>query len=304
LIPYFYNVFGLNIQSDIELPELNSSSPRIPDAIIRIGNIPEHLNEITSSGALYETSRADFLFKIKSVAKYRVTNGNLILIKPERGSLVEDVRLFLYGSIFGALLHQKGILPLHGSAVIYEEEAIAFIGHSASGKSTLAASLAIQGHQVIADDITAVAKKHDGNFEIYPGIPYLKLWKDVVSQLNFPNNLKKLRPGIEKYKFVLSQNLINTSFPFTKVIILDHHNNNDFKISRITGAKKLNLLKTHTYRFNYVEGLGQSKVQFQNLSNLSQKIDLYTISRPIAPLKINELWSLIEQEILHSNDSG
>ena len=64
-----------------------------------------------------------------------------------------DVRLFLLGSVWGALALQRGLLPLHASAVGRGRTVHAFTGPPGAGKSTLAAALAARGYPLFTDDM-------------------------------------------------------------------------------------------------------------------------------------------------------
>lgn len=90
------------------------------------------------------------------------------------------MRLFLLGSAFGALLHQRGLLPLHANAVEIDGRAFAFMGPSGAGKSTLAAWFHRQGDSVIADDVCVVGFGGDGRSFAAPGLPRLRLWAEAL----------------------------------------------------------------------------------------------------------------------------
>ena len=66
--------------------------------------------------------------------------GNRISFSPAAGAEETAVRLYLLGTCMGALLFQRKLLPLHGSAVVINGKAYAFVGDSGAGKSTLAAA--------------------------------------------------------------------------------------------------------------------------------------------------------------------
>src|SRR6185436_17962029 len=67
------------------------------------------------------------------------------------------VGFHLVRSVTGAVLQQRGLLPLHASALLLGAGAIALLGPSRAGKSTLAAALARRGHPVLADDVVPVS---------------------------------------------------------------------------------------------------------------------------------------------------
>ena len=110
-------------------------------------------------------------------------NGSEITIEPTKDATSEELQLFLIGSVFGALIHQRGMLPIHGSAVLFKGKAVVFTGVSGAGKSTLAMGLAQRGYSVLADDISVITKRADNTPVLYPGYPQMKLWGDSLDKL-------------------------------------------------------------------------------------------------------------------------
>ena len=89
-------------------------------------------------------------------------DGNQIVIDAAPDATDRNVRLFLLGSALGALLHQRGLLPLHANAIDLGGGAVAFSGHSGAGKSTIAAWFHDRGHRILADDVCVVGFDQSG----------------------------------------------------------------------------------------------------------------------------------------------
>src|SRR5207244_417714 len=84
-----------------------------------------------------------------------VTGGNLVDFEaaPEAD---DAARLVLLGSCTGALLYQRGLIPLHANAVVTPRGgAVLIAGRIGAGKSTTTLSLLRMGHRLLADDISA-----------------------------------------------------------------------------------------------------------------------------------------------------
>ena len=121
------------------------------------------------------------LLVVDKTARYFVADGSRIVVQPEEGASSRNVRLFLLGSAFGLLLHQRGLLPLHANAVEIDGRAVAFAGGPGAGKSTLAAWFSDRGFALIADDVAVI------DFEgktpiIQPGLPRLRLWERAIER--------------------------------------------------------------------------------------------------------------------------
>ena len=118
--PSDYQVFGLRIRSEVPLPELFPAlGDGDADVTIRRGSIAavDGVSGVRSEdGAL--------LLTVPDVGRYRIEGGHEIIVDPNTGVPERNVRLYLLGSAFGALLHQRGLLPLHANAVEIDFEPI------------------------------------------------------------------------------------------------------------------------------------------------------------------------------------
>lgn len=296
--PYTYKTFGLKIESEIELPELQEKAFSRADISIRWGQNPDNLPNPIKSGAMYQAGRDDFLFRLNSVGSYRVKKGSLITVNRLNEATDEEVRLFLFGSAFGALIHQRGLLALHSSAVVKDGKAYLISGISGAGKSSLAAILMNRNFSFLADDISVIDIE-DGNPVVYPGIPHLKLWKDVIKKMGEEDaGFPPVREQILKYRKPAGSEFADKKTHIDKIIILSYKNSSGFEINEIKGADKFNHLKNNTYRLQYLIGLEKTKHHFKLVTQLANTCPMYHVLRPTSPLLLNELADFVEQKLI------
>ena len=110
---YYY--LGMNIESCMQLPELSVGLRGELDVEIRFGKVPEMLPDATSTGVRYQAAPGRLLFHVDEVASFLICDGQEIIIEFVQPLDEDSVRLFLLGTSFGALLQQRGVLPLHGT---------------------------------------------------------------------------------------------------------------------------------------------------------------------------------------------
>jgi hypothetical protein len=111
---------------------------------------------------------------------------------------IDDAVTYLLGPVMGFVLRLRGTVALHASAVCIEDYAFVLCGESEAGKSTTVAALALAGHAVLAEDISAIHPGAEG-FRVQPGYPRVCLWPDSVQALlGARDALPALTPTWEK----------------------------------------------------------------------------------------------------------
>ncbi|MBA3512360.1 hypothetical protein [Sphingomonas sp.] len=247
-----YSVFGLRLQSDLQLPELlEADASSRSQVTVRVGKVPD----APAPGPGPHPTDGGLLLVIDEVACYFVKDGSEIIVEPEPDVPDANVRLFLLGSAMGALLHQRGLLPLHANAVEVEGRAYAFMGESGAGKSTMAAWFHDRGFRIVADDVCVVDFADGARAQIRPGISRLRLWRDTLDatgrdaadhQRSFFGD-----DAPDKYDVPLARPCsTDEAIPLAAVYLLER--GESLAIEPLTGLVAAEAIFANTYRGAYV----------------------------------------------------
>jgi hypothetical protein len=281
-----YRVFGLKVRSEIPLPELfPDKSDDLPQVTIRQGSLGPKGEE---SGL-----RADgeaLLLTIPDIARYRVNGGSEILVDVEPDAPERNVRLFLLGSAFGALLHQRGLLPLHANAIDVDGRAVAFMGESGAGKSTLAAWFHDRGFPVIADDVCVVSFGFDGRPYTAPGLPRLRLWADALQLMGRDlQGLSRSFLNDEHEKFDVPMDAASAAcsqVPLAAIYLLDR--GPEFSIVPLRGLEAADAVFANTYRGEYLAKTSGQKQHWESAVRLVRGTPVFRAIREWDPTALEE----------------
>lgn len=279
-----YAAFGLRVRSELPLPELlpaDIPSGTLPAVEIRLGSAGTVPEEARLNGPTFTAAPDDFLHEVPGVARYRVRKGEEIIVEPCAGGTPQLVRLFLLGTPFGALCHQRGLLPLHASAIEVGGRCIAFAGFSGAGKSTLAAFLAERGYPVICDDICGVTLDEHGHPLVWPGVQRLKLWRDALDALHRDaGTLEPARNGIAKYQVAIERRPDQRSLPLSRVYVLrESRIAAPESIHRLTGSRAFDAIIAHTFRRRLAASLGTPQSYFANVAAVVKQVPIHLVGR-------------------------
>jgi len=88
---YTYQIYGLIIKCEIEIPELcvYREENGNYDVIISFGSTPRYINQPIFVAKYWQISKKEFYMNIKDVGHYYVSNGASIIVEPEEGSDME-----------------------------------------------------------------------------------------------------------------------------------------------------------------------------------------------------------------------
>jgi len=298
LFPYhYYKVYGLNIRSSLEFIELTAGE-ETTDVTIDFGTFPDHIENPVFAGVRYEVGNNQFLLKVDGVARFLVEKGQSIVIDRTEGGSDNEIRLFLLGSAISALIHQRGLLPIHGSAVVINNQAVIFSGISGAGKSTLAAGFLQRGYKLLADDICVISLDETGRPIVHPGYPQMKLWADSMEKLGHKTNkYRNVRTGLKKYALPLPSEFQDQSLLLKGVYIISTKNTDGIDLNALKGIEKFNMLKNNTYRLSFLLGIGIPAAHFKHITAISQHCFVKSIERPSRGFHLGELMDAIERDV-------
>jgi hypothetical protein len=133
------------------------------------------------SGVLWRAAPGRLLLEVPDVARYLVSDGNLVEIEPCGAATAGEVRRFLRMTPTAALYLQRGIPVLHAAvAADPAGHAIVLAGASSVGKSVLLAALVQRGWGLLTDDLAPVTLDAAGVPVAMPTWPEMILWPDAV----------------------------------------------------------------------------------------------------------------------------
>jgi hypothetical protein len=279
---HLYSAYGLRIASAIDLPLVPAHSNGAwhePDVVIRHGEVPVTLDGATLGDSASQVSPGEFLFAIAGVGRIWARNGREVVVYREEGAPESILALMVSQAVMGALLHQRGQLPLHASGISVEGSCVAFLGNSGDGKSTLAAALRDRGYQILCDDICAIDWR-DGVPTVWPGMRQPKLWADAASALGLnTESVPLVHPKEAKYRFPNESDPPDMPHPLKGCYVLEQAPANPEGFRRLKGAEAVQALLDLTYRRQCALARGGPEY-FQAYTRLADTVQIYAWSRP------------------------
>ncbi len=250
----------LRVASDLPLPDLLpwAGDDRAPDLEIRLGPVPLQVDAPTHVGPLLQVAASGACrLAIPGVAAYLAEAGRTVTVAPAPEADPAAVRLFLLGTMFGFVCHQRGLLPLHAGCVEIDGQAVAFTGPSGAGKSTLTAAFLRRGHRILSDDLTVIDLAN-GVPMVLPSFPRVKLWADSLKGLGRDERgLSEVRSGVPKFELPLDTAFHTARLPLTAIYHLATADSAEIAgIDRLRGADAMRALLGSVYRHRRAMQMG------------------------------------------------
>ena len=299
-LPCDYTAYGLHVRSPIVLPfaPLPGRPGGAPDVVLRFGPTPATLPAPVLTrkkpGRQWEAAPGMFVMNVDGEARYLVTGGRDILVEP-RGGSDSDFAASLTGSVFTALLQQRGVMTFHASAIETRAGAVLFAGPSGIGKSSLAAALVERGHTMLTDDVTGVVLDAAGHPVALPAFPVARLWADAVYALDWRGRTRgRVRESVEKYS-VPVERFRAAPLAVRAVCILAFHDRDGIEVERLRVSGTFQHMSKNTYRRAFLNGLGQRPVHFRTLVAMAKRVPVLRMVRPAHPFRLDALADRIEE---------
>jgi hypothetical protein len=108
-------------------------------------------------------------------------DGRRITCRRVEESSFESFQVYMLGQALSFALVKQGFEPLHATVVVVDDQAVAFLGDNAFGKSSLAACFLEAGYRLLTDDLLILQDSARGILA-HPGPPRLKLFPKMATR--------------------------------------------------------------------------------------------------------------------------
>jgi len=188
-----YRVSGASFASALAFPELTPIGRARPQTTLVVAARrvaparPVWYHEWTdANGAVWTRLArvgAGHLLRFPRLADFAISRDqSRVRMWARPGTPVETLRHLFLNQVWPLVLAARGALVLHASAVETPAGAIAFLGATGLGKSTLAASFAASGAALVTDDCLRV-EVGGGRPRAVPSHPSVRLWPATARRL-------------------------------------------------------------------------------------------------------------------------
>lgn len=254
---------------------------RDPDGIITLS--------LTRSGAA-------FILRAHQVADFRINDSlNYIEIEADPGTPRALIRHLLLDQVLPRVVAQRGRTVLHASAVSVNRSAVAFMGASGAGKSTVASWLHQKGYSLLCDDCVAL-DTDAADTGIIPAYPGARLWDDSPALLQpRPGSLQPIADYSDKLRLQVSSGTVQKTLPLKALLVLEPVSTADSEVSLVAlgGAEAVVALVKHSFQFDMSE-TSRAAADLESLGAIVNRgLPIYRLSYPHTPAALTE----IEQQL-------
>ena len=230
--------------------------------------------------------------------------GRKIVIEPAPGVADNIIRPGILGPVFSLLLRQRGLLAIHASCVAIDGKAVAFIGNSGWGKSTLANAFYNQGYPLLTDDVMAIqvnegSKTHPITFPAYPSV---KLLPDAAASLGYDfEKLDVINSAITKRNNSLAERFAQKPLPVKRIYALEKITAPYHEVQALSSQDALLELVRHSRVTNLLTTREFVSAHLLQCTQLLKKVPVYRLRRQKGLDVIPDLIKLIEDDVANSN---
>ena len=180
-------------------------------------SVPETLEDAVWTGPIHQVAPGRVLLDLPGVARALIDAAGSASVDPAPGAAAADVRWFTERPVREARELLGGRFALRGAGVVIDRSAIALVGHTASGKSLTAATLAQRGHRVLGDGLLPISSSSPPLAA--PSAGALDLWPAGAGLLGLdPGGGSVVRAGLAKRAFGFAA---ATRHPLGRIVVLE-----------------------------------------------------------------------------------
>jgi hypothetical protein len=286
---YIYRLYGLCVHSEVFLP---NGPPGEGEADLRV-----LLRDLDDEELDLEPSRSDRVWgSILNDLQFLIEGGSTIVID-NRGRIDEArIAAYLGGVLFATVLRQRGFLTLHASAVARDGQAIAFVGESRWGKSTLAAYFCRMGYQLVNDDLLVIDPTAEPAAAL-SGMPEVNLWDDVGPALHNDFAAMPSTTWADNKRIITQERSIDGACRLVRLYLLSPPDAQQAMSRVLTKQEALLAFVCHSRVNNVLSDHSDQGMNLTNCAWLARQVQTVLLGHHRSPDRLPELFAEIEADI-------
>lgn len=238
-------------------------------------------------------SQDEFSLQVPGVGSFYVSAGKVVELCPEPGADGGWVQLYLNGQVLVALLHQRKIITFHASSFIHEGRGVMVLGESGAGKSSLTAAFALDGAQLLTDDVTPVIFRSTVP-HVWPLHGEIRIRRNTAEQLNVrAERLREAETGTDR-QYLHVGNAGVKYFPLHIILKVEAGNVSQPVFDEPSPTEKFTLLRSEICMSEILAGMPETEQAYlHQLLEVARKVTIVRVVRP-AEIKISDLHDAIK----------
>ena len=231
-------------------------------------------------GAGCQVSPEEYALQVPGVGSYYAADGKRVLLHAEPGADPKWVRLYLYGQVLVALLHQRKIINFHASGFVYDGRGVMIPGETGAGKSSVTLSFVLHGGGFLTDDLTPVVFEGEQPC-ILPLHRNVKIRKDTAEELGIgPDVLSEAESGTGK-KYVNLVPVQMNPFPLRVIVKIETGPVEAPVFSEPSPSERFSLLRSEVCSWEILAGMPETEaVYLQQLLQIVEQVRIVRVVRP------------------------
>ena len=296
---FYYWAYGMNIESEMEFPEMLPYKGESIDLRIRLGKAPASIPDppLKEVGSM-QMSANHYRLELP-ICTYYVKEGKEITIDIKPNADDKSLRLFLLCNAMAAALHQRNQVALHAGAIVTDKGLVLVSGHSGAGKSTTISALRQKGYAAFADDVVIISLQEEKIVGI-ASYPIVKLWQDSIDKLQVDgiSEEQRIREQIPKYVHSFHHEFSKEPTAIKEIFFLEKKPGAAAPtIEPLRGVRAFGYLKEGLYQTSTANTPAYTHYLFELLSAIAEKIPLKLITRSESANSIEEVTTFITKNI-------
>lgn len=304
-----YNLYGLRVNSELVFDHFEQKKVyKNPQAILRIGKVIKPDNDLAET--LYRpftiANKNIYYQNIPSIAQYLIEGKTDVTIDIFNNKN-RAAQLFFLDSILPILLIKNGKFAVHASAVKTKNGVFLFTAPRGVGKSTLAASLVLNGAKFISDDICILKWDEKlGKFYTKCYHPHVQLWRNIFAVFGKRINefkVNKVREGILKFDFDFSKYAFKKYHEVAGIVTINNVNEEkEVEHIELKGIAKINLSRNIIHTSQVSQYIASHKQLFEYSAHIAKNLDLHVVKRSRL-INVKQFTKYVIEKVINSTTS-